>query len=77
MADKTPDVEFNMGTVLRVEPRTQKKHVSGAGNDAVMEDEFIGNFVVMSNGLSLNFGKLLPDCQPGESLIVSFRRGQS
>jgi len=71
---KRTDVEFNMGKVLRVEERFKSTHVRGAGKDAVMGEVSIGHFVLLDNGTSLGFGELVPDCQPGDSLVISFRR---
>ncbi len=72
----TDRIQWNVGKVLKVEERFVERCTSGVGKDAVMEDISIGWFVVLDGGLSLGFGKWKPDCQPGENVLVEFRRDE-
>lgn len=72
----TTNKVFKMGTVRKIEERFQTEWVSGFGKDAVTKEISIGWFVVMSNGISINFGLNKPDCEPGDDVQVEFRRSK-
>ncbi len=70
-------VSFVLGTVRRVEQRFEKVGLRGAGPTAEMVERSLGWFIVLDTGTSLGFGRMEPQCDVGEEMIVTFRKGRA
>ena len=60
--------------VIKVEQKTELKHISGAGKDAVMESISLGWFVTLDNFFSIGIGNEKPDIEVGDVVVHSIRK---
>lgn len=67
---------FSMGVVSRTEERYRTEWVSGTGKDATTRQVSEGWFVILDSGMSMHMGAQEPECAPGDTVMLAFKKGR-